>query len=72
LDAQDLLTRLYKNGVLTLAAIKHRQQYQRYQALRLMPHYQDHNQLTRAIEATAKRYRVTSATVYRALRIMEQ
>jgi Fe2+ or Zn2+ uptake regulation protein len=72
LEAQGLLTRLYQAGALNLAAIEHRQQYQYYQALRLTPHYQEHDQRTRAIEATAKRYRVTSATVYRALRLMQQ
>ena len=70
LKAQGLLTRLYQAGALNLAAIERRQQYQHYQALRLMPHYQNHDQRTRAIKATAKRYRVTSTSVYRALRIM--
>jgi hypothetical protein len=55
-----------------LAAIEHCHQYQQYQALRLTPHYQEHDQRTRAVEATSKHYRVTLATVYRALRLMQQ
>jgi hypothetical protein len=38
----------------------------------LTPHYQEYDQRTRAVEATAKRYRVTLATVYRGLRLMQQ
>jgi hypothetical protein len=72
LDVQGLLTRLYQAGALNLATIEHRQQFQYYQALQLTPHYQDHDQRARAIEATARRYRVTQTTVYRALRLMQQ
>jgi hypothetical protein len=71
-DAQGLLTQLYQVGALNLAAIELGQQYQHYQTLRLKPYYQEHDQRTRAIQATAKRYRMTSATVYRALWLMQQ
>jgi len=70
LEAQGLLSPLYQAGALTLATLNHREAYLHYYTLLASPRYQDRP--TRAVEATAAAFRTGTATVYRALRSMQQ